>query len=220
MKKTTVFLATMCTVLLAISTVWALPTTYNGNTQNEPGLDQSKNLGYYVWSNEDQTEWHLRWTGGSKNNRLKFQGQIFLSGSDSELSSNTMETSLYSFEKKDKFTQSSNSSIEFKTKAGRGKDGIDFSITGDPLTSGFICFDLNITGLTKSKTVTPLNFYSLIYLGEQMGNPTSNEFKVAFNAPDNDAEPVHTPEPTTILLLGSGLIGIAGFGRKKFAAKK
>ena len=32
----------------------------------------------------------------------------------------------------------------------------------------------------------------------------------------SDLEPNPIPEPTTILLLGTGLVGLAGFGRKKF----
>jgi len=39
------------------------------------------------------------------------------------------------------------------------------------------------------------------------------------NTADGDSGPVPVPEPTTMLLLGSGLIGLAGYGRKKFFKK-
>ena len=36
---------------------------------------------------------------------------------------------------------------------------------------------------------------------------------------EHRVEPAQTPEPTTLLLLASGLVGIAGFGRKKISRK-
>ena len=34
-----------------------------------------------------------------------------------------------------------------------------------------------------------------------------------------DVEVAHAPEPTTILLMGSGLLGLVGYGRKRFSKK-
>jgi hypothetical protein len=48
--------------------------------------------------------------------------------------------------------------------------------------------------------------------------PYADKFFLEFSEGFGPA-PYAVPEPTTMLLLGSGLIGLAGYGRKKFFKK-
>ncbi len=50
-------------------------------------------------------------------------------------------------------------------------------------------------------------------------NVAGGEFFVVGGNPTTDGGPSAVPEPSTMLLIGSGLIGLAAYGRKKFFKK-
>jgi len=63
-------------------------------------------------------------------------------------------------------------------------------------------------------------FFGIVGCPSSDDPATTSSFKSATSTPVASAETsgdIHaTPEPTTLILLGSGLVGLVAFGRKKF----
>ena len=93
-----------------------------------------------------------------------------------------------------------------------GKDIGTFSFTAD------VYFDHNGNGWDESDPRAVLGQDYTIWVGASAGNDnyTPDDGKILYQG---TLDMTATPEPTTMLLLGAGMIGLAGLGRKKFYKK-
>jgi hypothetical protein len=88
-----------------------------------------------------------------------------------------------------------------------------------PLGTQISAATLHLTGSVSDPDLAALHLMNpgeigLIVMGNESISLPDNVGVSFFGAPEGEV-----PEPTTILLLGSGLIGLSGYGRKKFFKK-
>ena len=226
-KISKILMISVLAVFLAAGSVMATP-FFNGNPYADfgtgdnglPGADIAKGPGYYIWANNvDRTSWSVRWTGKNwvtgDSAYYNWEGTIRFSNTEG-----IQGASKVLWEDNDGTLEIDHGIatdyIKFKTaKAGPHWDGFDFTITGN--SGDHLTFMLDSTFLTSGNDG--------IYIGQDMVSVLDHCDSPAGFRPGSSGEQrqfvvaAPVPEPATMFLLGSGLIGLAGFGRKKFFNK-
>lgn len=197
MKK--VFSVAICAAVIGwAGSAMALPSEWGViDTDLTGSAVGDHSFGYYISADASRTNWEIKWEAGtSLFNPKFFSGNIELQNATGSFSSIDFEWLLGD----GYIVNGTGNGVTFWSLNSNGYDGIGFSITqtGSP---SYVGFDLKYDSLDMNP--------NYIYLG----NKGVTVFSLGQDEDFAFAAPV--PEPTTMLLFGAGLAGLAAVGRRR-----
>lgn len=168
---------------------------------------------FFIWSDEDKEQWTIRWSGRiieSPKTREMYKWNTRISYPTGTL---TLDQKVrwdyynagHPYNDGEVFNPTEDLLYLDYAYAGDGFDGFNFSLSGDQAKALTFTFGVEDDGMPKIFGTD----YEIYIDGNALSALTDDiSGGVEITA--------HSPEPTTMILFGTGLLGLLGFGRKKF----